>query len=543
MNFLLAAALATPIGMLLACIHAPARARMIGLLAFAPVPAAFAALLASGGPALVFDQPLVRLTLVLDRPGAMLFGVSAVLWIAAGAYVPVYLKGRPNCGRFAVFWLLTLAGSLGVFVATDLASFYLAFTLVSLAAYGLVIHDDTPATWRAGGIYVTLAVLGETLLLMGFVLLAAATPGDRHLIADAVAALPASPWYHATMALLIAGFALKAGLVPMHVWMPLTYTSAPIPAAAVLSGAVVKAGVIGLIRFLPFDTGQPGWGGVLVAFGLFSAFYGVAVGITQSNPKTVLAYSSISQMGVIATVLGMALRAGDAPATTAVAFYAANHVLIKGGLFLAIGVAAATGARQSRLPKILLPAALLALSLAGLPFTGGALAKLAVKLPLGDGFVATATALSAAGTTLLMLHFLYRLRQTASPAANAIAPTGMVVCWLATALAAMAIPFGLYWHSLDGGFADAFSPAGIVSGLWPVGLGAILALGLYRWGNRLPLLPSGDIVVAAETALCKASIAAAAVARADLTLRQWPIAGLSLLVIAIVLGAAMLWRV
>ena len=81
-----------------------------------------------------------------------------------------------------------------------------------------------------------------------------------------------------------------------------------------LSGAAVKAGVIGLIRFLPFGAPLQGWGEALVVIGFVSAFYGVAIGITQQNPKTVLAYSSISQMGVIAAALGMALAAGDAGA-------------------------------------------------------------------------------------------------------------------------------------------------------------------------------------------------------------------------------------
>ena len=112
-----------------------------------------------------------------------------------------------------------------------------------------------------GRVYVSLAVLGEAFLLMGFVLLAAATPGGSLLIRDAVAALPASPWRESTLLLLILGFGLKIGLVPLHVWMPLAYPAAPIPAAAVLSGAAVKAGVIGLIRFLPLDAALPDWGG------------------------------------------------------------------------------------------------------------------------------------------------------------------------------------------------------------------------------------------------------------------------------------------
>jgi formate hydrogenlyase subunit 3/multisubunit Na+/H+ antiporter MnhD subunit len=203
---------------------------------------------------------------------------------------------------------------------------------------------------------------------------------------------------------------MKIGLVPLHGWMPLTYTAAPIPAAAVLSGAAVKAGVIGLIRFLPFETALPCWGDVLVAFGFISAFYGVAIGITQHNPKTVLANSSISQMGMIAAVLGMSIAAADKGAAMEAAFYAAHHVLVKGTLFLTIGVAATVSGR--RLWLVLLLAAVLALSLGGLPLTGGALAKLAIKARLGNGIASTAAAVSAPGTTLLMLHFLLRLARS-----------------------------------------------------------------------------------------------------------------------------------
>ena len=138
---------------------------------------------------------------------------------------------------------------------------------------------------------------------------------------------------------------MKMGLAPLNGWMPLTYRAAPIPAAAVLSGAGVKAGVIGLIRFLPLGAAVEPWGLALAAIGFFSAFYGVAIGLTQKNPKTVLAYSSISQMGVIAAALGMALVAGDAGASSSVAFYAANHVLVKAALFLTIGAFAANARR------------------------------------------------------------------------------------------------------------------------------------------------------------------------------------------------------
>ena len=390
-----------------------------------------------GAAPLVAFRPPFRLTLALDVPGAMLLGAAALLWIGAGAYASAYLRGAPNAARFAEWWLLTLAGSLGVFIAADLVSFYLTFSVVSLAAYGLIVHDGTPGSRRAGIIYVALAVLGEAFLLMAFVFMAVGVPDGSLLIRDAVAALPGSPWRDPALALLILGFGLKIGLAPLHVWMPLAYTEAPIPAAAVLSGAAVKAGIIGLIRFLPLGAALPGWGEALAAAGLFSAFYGVAVGITQHNPKTILAYSSVSQMGLLAAVLGMGLAAGDPGAASVASFAAAHHMLVKGALFLALGVAVASGARPW---PVLLPAAVLALSLGGLPLTGGALAKLAVKATLGAGVVGTLATLAAAGSTLLMLHFLRRLAQIAARTSQSAAPAGLAWPWLAVAFASVVIP-------------------------------------------------------------------------------------------------------
>jgi hypothetical protein len=115
-------------------------------------------------------------------------------------------------------------------------------------------------------------------------------------------------------------------------------------------------------------------------------------------------------MGMIAAVLGMGIAAADEGAAMEAAFYAAHHVLVEGALFLTIGIAATVSGR--RLWLVLLLAAVLALSLGGLPLTGGALAKLAIKARLGNGIASTAAAVSAPGTTLLMLHFLLRLARS-----------------------------------------------------------------------------------------------------------------------------------
>jgi multicomponent Na+:H+ antiporter subunit A len=537
---LLVAALAVPLAMLAACASQRVRDHILGLLAFAPVPALTAALVASGSSPLVLFPPPFRMTLTLDLPTAMLLGAAALLWIIAGAYAATALRGEPNAARFAEWWLLTLAGNIGVFMAADLVSFYLTYSVVSLAAYGLVVHDGTAASRRAGTVYVALAILGEALLLMAFVFMAEGMgPGDL-LIRDAVAALPASSWRDAALLLLLFGFGLKIGLVPGHVWMPLAYRAAPIPAAAVMSGAAVKAGVIGLIRFLPLGVAMPGWGEALAVTGIVSAFYGVAVGITQDNPKVVLAYSSVSQMGLLAAVLGMGWAAGDPGAVLGASFSAANHILVKGALFLAIGVAALS---RRRLWPVLLPAAILALGLAGLPLTGGALAKLAVKAELGKGLVGALTSLSAAGSALLMSHFLRRLTAPQTVHAAAPVPAGLAWPWLTMALAALAIPWTIYPLAQSGTRLEALVLGALASALWPVLLGGACYAGLWCWGSKLPAVPEGDIVIAGEAAARATVACGEAVERTDSWLRQWPVACLSLLTLAILLGAAMLvWR-
>ena len=532
---LLVAALAVPLAMLSACVSPRVRDRMPAMLAFAPVPALVAALLVPGNSPLVLFPPPLRMTLTLDVPSTMLLGVTALLWIIAGAYAAAYLRGKPNAGRFVEWWLLTLSGSLGVFMAADLVSFYLTYSVVSLAAYGLIIHDGTPGNWRAGTVYLALAVLGEAFLLMAFVFMAESTPNGSLLIRDAVAALPASPWRNASLVLLLLGFGLEIGLVPGHVWMPLAYTAAPIPAAAVLSSAVVKAGVIGLIRFLPLGVAMPAWGETLTAVGMLSAFYGVAIGITQDNPKTVLAYSSVSQMGLLAAVLGMGWAAGDPGSALGASFSAVHHVLVKGGLFLAIGVAVT---RRPRLLTVLLPAAVLALGLGGLPLTGGALAKLAVKDELGNGVVGTLAAFAAVGSTLLMLHFLRQLISIEATGPKASA--GLLRSWLTIALASVVVPWTLYPLTQSGARAAALETGELWAALWPVLLGGVLAIGLWRSGRRLPQVPEGDIVVVSERALRATVVFGEAIERADDWLRQWPVASLSLLSIVILLAVALM---
>ncbi|WP_153145035.1 complex I subunit 5 family protein [Dechloromonas sp. H13] len=535
---LLTATVGLPLAMLLACLWQPLRERMLPWLALGAVPGLAAAFLSVRGELLVLGSARFPLAFALDRPGAVLLGVAALLWLAGGWYAAEYQRQAPDRGRFAVCWLMTLSGCLGIFVAADMVSVYLLLALLSVGTTGLVLQTGTPPALRAGAIYIGMALLAESLLLVGFVLIVNSAPGNTLLVADAPAAIVASPWRDAIFALLIAGFGIKVGLVPLHFWIPLAHGAAPVPASALLSGAVVKASVIGLIRFLPLDHSPWAAGAALAAVGLFGALYAVAVGVTQRHPKTVLAYSSVSQLGVIVAIIGMGMASGDPNAGLIAAFYASNHVLSKGALFMAVGVVSATGSR--RLWTIMLPAAVLAVGLGGLPLSGGALTKAVAKEVLGDGPSGALATLSAIGTTLLMLHFLRRLRAFAAEDPAATASCGLRRPWLLMAVASLVVPWALFLLSPRYSLPDALAPYALWAALWPIAVGGALAYLLARW-QRLPELPEGDVVVALERAgLALSAMAGAACVRLDGALRQWPLASVALLGLALAFAVATL---
>ncbi len=551
---LLMLVLAVPLGLALA---APFVNRPLKLLAWAAVPGLLAALGVDHGRFVELPMAVLGLTVALDRIGAVFLGVGSALWLLAGVYARSYMADSPRAKEFSVFWLLTLAGTLGTFVAADVVTFYISFSLMSLAAYALVIHDRTAAATRAGRVYLVLAVLGETALLAAFMV--AASAAHSLTIGDVQAALAMSPWRDYAVAGLVIGFGMKAGLVPLHVWLPLAHPQAPTPASAVLSGVIVKAGIIGLMRFLPLDGGAMS-SAILVTAGLVTAFYGALVGLAQSNTKALLAYSTLSQMGLMVTVLAATLGGPDAHAAhDAVSLYAAHHGLAKGALFLTLGVVAASG--RAQLKWIMPPAAMMALAIAGLPLTGGALAKLAIKEPLGDGPAGQLVTFSAVTTALLMLRFVHLLAAEARRD-DEVAPRQLVVPWAATVLAALAVPWLLFPALAGQPLSHAVTAAHLWSGLWPIlmALGAA-ALAFSLWRRPAITVPEGDIVVIAEAAARHLHSGQRALAGAVETVRlprvsatipsyvvkfvehrseQWSVVGPVLLMLAALIGATLL---
>lgn len=480
MNALPVIAVVAPLALALAVVWPAARRAATVLAPWAAAPALVCALWPT---AWVLEAPqwLLGLRFGLDDTGRTFLLFTSLLWLAAGWAARAYHADDARRHRLWAFWLASLAGNVWLVVALDAAGFYTGFALMTFAGYGLVVHTRTDEARHAGRVYVVLAVLGEAALLAGLLLRVSA-------LGNATLPLPplASGYDAWAVALLFVGFGVKAGAAGLHVWLPLAHPVAPTPASAVLSGAMIKAGVLGWLRFLPLG-GEPwpAFGASVVALGLIGAFGAVAVGLAQRAPKTLLAYSSVSQMGFIAIGVGAAFLAPAAAPVlaTAIALYALHHALAKGALFLGVAAVPAQGRERGFAFALL---ALPALALAGFPLTSGALAKAALKdalaalpAPWPQALGALLPA-AAAGTTLLMARFLLALAVQTPAAKN-----GMAAPWLVT----VALSLGVPWL-----VAPAAPRADALAAALPVAIGAAIAAAV-AW--RRPLAREREARIAA----------------------------------------------
>jgi formate hydrogenlyase subunit 3/multisubunit Na+/H+ antiporter MnhD subunit len=538
----------------------------------AALPGAALALVGEPGDRVELGWLLLGAQLRLDDVSLVFLAFGAAVWLVAGVYASAYHRRDPEAHRAFAFFCLAMAGSFILTLAGDVATFYAGFALMTFAAYGVVVHDGTAEARWAGKVYIALAVLGEACLLGGFVL-AAVAAGTLELVAipDGVAE---GQWTALTIALLLAGFGIKDGLLGLHVWLPLAHPVAPTPSSAVLSGVMIKAGLLGWLLFLPLGAAAVEWAALtLIVLGIGGAFFAVGVGIFQRRPKVNLAYSSVSQMGIMTAIVGVALAAPQLRelAAAAIALYALHHALTKGALFLAVGVdeRASGGARIAVLAGV----AVLAASLAAAPYTAGAVAKQQLKSvaalgPYAPELLVDLLTLTGAATALLLGRLVIML---ARAPASGNPPAGLWAPWVA--LAAAATVGAWVAPSLLPLAPIEARPAGIWVSLWPVlvGLGALACAQLIR-RERLARVearvPIGDVLVAelrvgrriadaAAPALARlgAGLARRAgraralvertgrldrLAELDQTLERWEVAGLSFALVALIVGVALL---
>jgi len=283
------------------------------------------------------------LTLAVDPMGAFFSMIAALLWVVATAHSHAYMKHEQNRTRFFATLMVTEAAILGVFMVQDFLGLFVFFEIMGLAAYLLVVHSETDEARRAATKYLYMAIAGGLSLLMG-IFLYLNHMGTVSFNPSTATPFLAGPLHVASLACMIAGFGVKAGIVPLHVWLPDAHPVAPSPASALLSGIMIKAGAYGIIRtFTSFFYVPPpniqSLGIALIAIAIVTAFVGMMLAVRQSDMKRTLAYSSISQMGFLLLGVGCLAFLGKEGAIGLAAslYHITSHAFFKACLFMTAG--------------------------------------------------------------------------------------------------------------------------------------------------------------------------------------------------------------
>ena len=274
---------------------------------------------------------------------AVLAVLAALLWAVSGLESREELLGDHHAWRYDLFLLLTLGAIEGVFLSGDLYTTLVFFEVMSFTSFVWVIHTGTEPAKRAAGSYLTYAVAGGLVSLMGLFLLdtALGTLSFAELPTAVAAYAGNKSLIYAAGGLSMATFAAKVCMWPLHTWLPGSYTQAPAPATALLSGIVTKAGIFGIFAITgKIFLGDAAWGRVLLLLAVVTMLWGGFMALCQTNLKTLLAYSSMSQIGFMLTGIAMQALLGEEGGMAAwgSVLHLTNHAWIKLILFLAAGL-------------------------------------------------------------------------------------------------------------------------------------------------------------------------------------------------------------
>ncbi|MBO5094015.1 MAG: NADH dehydrogenase [Lachnospiraceae bacterium] len=282
------------------------------------------------------------LQLTLDGFRVLYGLIAAFMWMMTTVFSKEYLKSYRNRNRYYMFVLLTLGATVGVFLSADLYTTFIFFEIMSFTSYVWVAHDETKEAMRAAGTYLAIAVIGGLVMLMGIFLLydTLGTLRIDQLRLAAIACSAPGKLFPAGLCLLF-GFGAKAGVFPLHIWLPKAHPVAPAPASALLSGILTKAGVFGILILscqLFWHNGV--WGTLILTLGVITMLLGALLALFSVNIKRTLACSSLSQIGFIMVGIGMIGLLGDENilAIRGSLLHMVNHSLIKLVLFMAAGV-------------------------------------------------------------------------------------------------------------------------------------------------------------------------------------------------------------
>ena len=268
--------------------------------------------------------------------------IIALMWFATLLFSPEDNAHHHNRNRYYCFNLLTLGATMGVFLAGDLFTAFVFFEVMSFTSFTWVIQEETPGAIKAANTYLAVAVIGGLAALMGLFLLQRELGTTR---IDALYELAAARGDRGVLyvagACVLFGFGAKAGMFPLHIWLPKAHPVAPAPASALLSGVLTKSGVWGvLVISCDLFRYDPAWGAVLLLLGCITMFLGALLALFSIDLKRTLACSSMSQIGFILVGVGVMglLGTENALAARGAFLHMVNHSLFKLDLFLCAGV-------------------------------------------------------------------------------------------------------------------------------------------------------------------------------------------------------------
>ncbi len=451
----------------------------------------------------------------LDRFSAIFYTLVSGISFFAAAYAIPYLEQQPdnyNIRNVNILTAVFIFGMQGVILSTNIFGFMTFWEIMSITLFFLILADGKAVSRKAGFLYLILAHLSTSAIMAGlFLLSGGALLNNFSVLAQMTADLPQVSLFVA-IGLLIFGFGCKAGLVPFHVWLPEVHSQVPTQVSALLSGAMLNIAVYGFLRvFLFLLPGVPMWAVFTVFFlGLLSAVVGVLYSVLERDITRLLAYTSIQNFGIMFTMLGLALLAGQEgnlvlaqAAVYAAIFLMLAQAVCQSGLFLASGVLVAAarsrrleamGGLAKRMPQLSVGVFMLILGAAFLPpfapFIAdwifvqamvGSLEESSLRLKIMI-LVTVSTITFVTGLAVFAMVKLYAMaflaQARSEPAAAAMQP-GLEFLLPITSLSGLGLMLGLFAPQvLNGIGAVGLAPANFSQQILVTGGGSLVPMDL-----------------------------------------------------------------
>jgi proton-translocating NADH-quinone oxidoreductase chain N len=358
----------------------------------------------------------------LDGMSLLLSGLALGLGTLVVVFSGPYMAGEAGQEKYYTMLLVMIGAMIGLSCAADIFNLWVWFETMAVSSYLLVaFYRDRNASLEAGVKYLVQSAVGSGLVLLGIAVVLAGT-GDLSLsgvqFADRGLAIVAG-------ALFTIGFGVKIAMIPMHTWLPDAHSQAPSGISAMLSGVVIEAGLIALLRsFGALAGAEVSWGVVLMLFGAINMIGGNMLALRQTHVKRLLAYSSLAHMGYMLIGLGASLHGGDPTAAQGSFFHMLNHGLMKGLAFLAVGAlmyvllirrgshevltAEHLNGAATRYPLVALCLSLALLGLGGLPPLAGFMSKWQIFVGgfgTGDPWIQALMVFAALNSVLSLAYY------------------------------------------------------------------------------------------------------------------------------------------